>query len=86
MIYLSLTEYRLLRHAILPDADLSRPALAAAAMVGDPTSVSRILTRLCKRALIEIERRTHRRITKVTTTFPWIPRKGYWVRNPRPQR
>lgn len=86
MVYISPTEYRLLRHAIAPGADLSRPALAEAAMVDDPTSVSRILTRLRDRGLIDIERGNHRRITKVTTTFPFIRRQGFWVRNPRPQK
>ena len=86
MIYISPTEFRLLRHAVEPDADLSRPALAEATMVDDPTSVSRILTRLRKRGLITIERGNHRRITKIQTTFPFVRGEGFWVQNPRPQK
>jgi len=86
VIYISPTEFRLLRYAIASDADLSRPALAEAAMVDDPTSVSRMLRRLLDRNLIEIERGNHRVIKKISTTFPFVRGQGFGVRNPRPQK
>jgi len=85
VVFISPIEYRLLRHAVAPDADLSRPALAEAAMVDDPTSVSRMLRRLLDRGLIEIERGNHRAITKILTTFPFERGTYFRVRNPRPQ-
>lgn len=68
MIIINRRERALLEHVTSADPNLSRPHLAEV-ISAEPESVSRLLSRLRRRGLINVTYGPHRRITSITPAF-----------------